>query len=81
MAKSTEVERGSSQVTDAADNFRETAGGAILPNRLVIIASDGDVEQATFYSAAVVGVNRQEVAVAAGDQVRHEGARRQLDVV
>jgi hypothetical protein len=70
MAKSTEVERGSSQVTDAADNFRETAGGAILANRLVVIASDGDVEQATFNSTAVVGVNRQEVAVAAGDQVR-----------
>jgi hypothetical protein len=70
MAKSTEVERGSSQVTDAADSFRETAGGAIGSYRLCSIASDGDVEQSVFNDAAVVGVNRQEAAVAAGDQVR-----------
>jgi hypothetical protein len=70
MAKTTEVERGSSQVTDAADNFKETAGGTIGANRLCSIASDGDVEQSVFNDAAVVGVNRQEISVTAGQDVR-----------
>lgn len=70
MAKRTEVERGSSQVTDAADNFKETAGGTIGSYRLCSIASDGDVEQAVFNDAAVVGVNRQETSITAGRDVR-----------
>jgi hypothetical protein len=69
MAKSTEVERGSSQVFDAADNFKETAGGVILPHRFVKIASDGDVEQGTFNSPDVVGAYRGEVATVAGREV------------
>src|SRR3990167_7168503 len=69
MTARNEVERRSHKYKDFALRWLEKAGGSIGAQRLVTIATDGDVEEATFNAAKVVGVNGEDFPRVAGDEV------------
>lgn len=60
------VSREATVVGNLEPVFRLKAGGAISAHRLVAVASDGDVEQGTANSTAIIGANHSALAVASG---------------
>lgn len=58
------IQRGASAPGNLEPQFQMKAGGAISAHRLVLVASDGDAEQATAGALTVIGANVREVAIA-----------------
>jgi hypothetical protein len=63
------VARGATIAGNLEPQFTLKAGGAIPPHRMLLIASDGDVEVGTAGSLAIVGCNASEVAYVEGNDV------------
>ncbi len=61
------IQRGASNPWNLEPSFQMKSGGAISAHRLVLVASDGDAEQATAGAQTVIGVNVREVPVADGE--------------
>lgn len=64
LSYSDAIQRGASAPGNLEPQFQMKAGGAISAHRLVLVATDGDAEQATAGALTVIGCNVREVAVA-----------------